>query len=449
MSYHETRTSGSYAVRIPADVDHEDRVIGPLTARQLLILAVTGILLYGTYTLTREFVPLAAFLVAAIPIGATAAFLALGQRDGITLDRLVLAALRQRMSPQHRVAAPEGIRPAPEWLTNQVVTTHSNGATSPARKRSGKKGRTAARASRAESDTVSGVSPAALRLPAEGVTDTGVGMGVVDLGKDGVATVAVCSTINFGLRTPAEQESLVASFGRYLHSLTAPVQVLVRAERLDLSGQIAELREQAGGLPHPALEQAAREHADYLDQLRRATDLLRRQVLLILREPLHTTAPTDGLGGASPLAMLTARRKAAKQAGLVDNATRRAAEARLVRRLGEAVELLSPSGITVTPLDAGQATAVLAAACNPDSLIPPTAGLAGSDEVITTAPDDWDTDDWDISAFGRSVFAPADPVPDEAEDAGDNDFDDSFDDGFDDAAEDHGHYDRAGGRYRR
>lgn len=407
----------SQPVRIPADVDREDRVIGPLTARQLLILAVTGIVLYGAYTLTREFVPLVAFLIVAIPIGVTAAFLALGQRDGIPLDRLVLAALRQRLSPQHRVAAPEGIRPVPEWLGSQVANTSSTG-----------------RAKRKESAdaAASAVSPAALRLPAEAVTDTGV----IDLGKDGVAVVAVCSTINFGLRTPAEQESLVASFGRYLHSLTAPVQVLVRAERLDLSGQIAELREQAGGLPHPALERAAREHAEYLDQLGRATDLLRRQVLLILREPLLTTGPADGLGGASPLAALTAKRRAAKQAALVDDATRRAAEARLVRRLGEAVELLSPSGIVVTPLDAGQATAVLAAACNPDSVIPPNSGLAGSDEVITTAPDEG----WDETAFGRAAF-PTDGEFGEAEGA--------WDDGFDDTAEDPDDYANSAGRYRR
>jgi hypothetical protein len=402
----------SQPVRIPADVDREDRVIGPLTARQLLILAITGIVLYGAYTLTREFVPLVAFLIVAIPIGVTAAFLALGQRDGITLDRLVLAALRQRMSPQHRVAAPEGIRPAPEWLGSQVANSSSKG------RAKGKDGGDAA---------ASAVSPAALRLPAEAVTDTGV----IDLGKDGVAVVAVCSTINFGLRTPAEQESLVASFGRYLHSLTAPVQVLVRAERLDLSGQIAELREQAGGLPHPALERAAREHAEYLDQLGRATDLLRRQVLLILREPLLTTGPTDGLGGASPLTALTAKRKAAKQAALVDDATRRAAEARLVRRLGEAVELLSPSGIVVTPLDAGQATAVLAAACNPDSLIPPNSGLAASDEVITTAPDEG----WDTGAFGRAAF-PTDDEFGEAEDAWADDAEDSDD------------YANSAGRYR-
>ncbi len=402
----------SQPVRIPADVDREDRVIGPLTARQLLILAVTGMLLYAAYNVTRHVVPLAVFLILAIPVGVTAAFLALGQRDGITLDRLVLAALRQRMSPQHRVAAPEGIRPAPEWLTTHATTTTAV------------TGDTSTKGKNGAGTAASAVSPAALRLPAEAVTDTGV----IDLGKDGVAVVAVCSTINFGLRTPAEQESLVASFGRYLHSLTAPVQVLVRAERLDLSAQIAELRAQAGGLPHSALEQAAREHADYLDQLGRATTLLRRQVLLVLREPLHSLGPTDGLGGSSPLAALTARRKAAKQAGLVDDATRRAAEARLVRRLGEAVELLSPSGITVTPLDAGQATAVLAAACNPDSLIPPSSGLAGAEEVITTAPEEG----WDAGAFGRAVFA-TDQIPDG---------EDAWEDSFDDAAEDPDDYDR-------
>jgi hypothetical protein len=377
----------SQPVRIPADVDREDRVIANLTARQLLILSVTGIVLYGAYSAARQVVPLAVFLIVAIPIGACATILALGQRDGISLDRLALAALRQRMSPQHRVTASEGVRPAPRWLADQVNAGLGHQAP---------------------------ISPAPLRLPAEGVTNTGV----IDLGSDGVAVVAVCSTVNFGLRTSTEQESLVASFGRYLHSLTAPVQVLIRAERLDLSGQIAELRDQAGGLPHPALEAAALEHAEYLAQLGRATNLLRRQVLLILREPL-LTGHADGLGGASPFAVFTAKRNAAKRAGRVDEAARRAAEARLVRRLGEAVELLSPAGIVVTALDAGQATAVLAAACNPDNLIPPTAGLARSDEVITTAPSD---NGWDDKAFGHSAVA----TDQDSRDEGTEDFDERF-----------------------
>ncbi|MCF6424997.1 PrgI family mobile element protein [Amycolatopsis tucumanensis] len=332
-------------VRVPADVDRPDRVLGPLTARQLAILAGAGTLLYGLYSLTRTVLPLAVFLLVAVPAGIAVAVLALGQRDGLPLDKLALAAIRQHLAPRHRVAAPEGVRPAPTWLT----------------------------AHQAQRGRAEAVSPAPLELPASGVADSGAQAGIVDLGSDGLAVIAVCSTVNFSLRTPAEQEALVASFARYLHSLTAPVQILVRAERLDLAPQIAQLRARAGGLPHPALETAARDHADYLAQLTAQTELLRRQVLLVLREPLHTN-PVP-----APSGVLRRRRPAQP----VDAGVRQAAEQRLVRRLGEASELLSAAGIVVAPLDAAAATGVLASACNPDTFLPPSAALAAADEVVT------------------------------------------------------------------
>ncbi|PSL57017.1 PrgI family protein [Saccharothrix carnea] len=391
-------------VRIPADVDMHDRVLGPLTARQLAILAAAGAVLYLIWAATRAFIPIPVFLAFAVSVGAASAMFALGKRDGVPMDKLLVAAIRQRVAPRHRVAAPEGVRSAPAWITPDTASRAAG------RRKSGK-----GRAGQPEQ-----VSPSALRLPAEAVTETGV----VDLGTDGLAVVAVASTVNFALRTPNEQEALVASFGRYLHSLTAPVQVLVRTERLDLSAQIAELRERAGGLPHPALEAAAVEHADYLVRLGQQSDLLRRQVLLVLREPLGTTAPTDGLGGPGPLAVLgsMAGKRRTQAGGQVDAGTRRAAESRLVRRLGEAIDLLSPAGIVVTPLDAGQATAVLASACNPDTLLPPSAGLAGADEVITTSGADLTEDDFDDSSFF------AQPAPSRAPSERSEDGDDHGDD---------------------
>ena len=343
----------SYPIRIPADVDREDKVLGSLTARQLLILVISGTFLYVGWSATRGLVPLPVFAAAALPIAVVAVLLAVGQRDGLPLDRLLLAALRQRTLPRQRVTAPEGVHPAPAWLAERAVV--EPGA-APA-------------------------APAPLSLPAEAVGETGV----IDLGDDGVAVVAVCSTVNFALRTQDEQDALVACFGRYLHSLTAPVQILIRAERLDLSRQIADLRAQAAGMPHPALEAAARGHADYLAQLSGGTDLLRRQVLLVLREPVQPAGPVDGLGGASPL-----HRRRRKPTGRSES-LRRAAEARLAQRLAEAVDLLGPADVTVTPLDPGQATAVLASACNPDSLVPLSSAMAGTDEVITaqSGADDW------------------------------------------------------------
>lgn len=337
-------------VKIPADVDMADTVLGPLTARQLTILAGTGLGLYLLWAATRAVLPVVAFLAIAIPIGAAAATLALGQRDGISADRLLLAAIRQRLRPCHHVAAPDGVKPAPDWLTaadpDAATTRHA---------------------------------PSRLRLPAEAVTDTGV----IDLGADGLAAVAVASTVNFALRTAAEQESLVAGFGRYLHSLTAPVQLLVRTERLDLSSHITELRDRAGALPHPALEAAAREHADYLAHLAQHTDLLRRQVLLVVREPHHTAKASTGRGWTPT--WLT------RDSDRADTGARRAAESRLARRLSEATDLLAPAGITLTPLDAGRATAVLASACDPDTLLPASTELAAADDVITT-PDAAHTD---------------------------------------------------------
>lgn len=252
------------------------------------------------------------------------------------------------------------------------------------------------------------MAAAALELPAAGVTRTGI----VDLGRDGLALVAVCGPVNFALRTPAEQDALVAAFGRWLHSLSAPVQILVRAHRLDLTPQLQELIDGARSLPHPALEHAARDHADFVSSLAARSDLLRRQILLVLRERTHLAAPVDGLGTGGGLAALRTglpRRRHPDPAP--DEAARHAAETRLVRRLTEAADLLGAAGITVTALDAGQATAVLAAACDPDTLLPPSAGLAGADEVITTtaATNEQRTDDLgDVDEFTEEGDEPWD-----------------------------------------
>ncbi len=360
-------------VRIPADVDREDRVLANLTARQLAILAVTGIVLYGGWTLTRGAIPLPVFLIIAVPIGVTAAVLALGQRDGISLDRLLAAAVRQRLQPRHRVAAPEGVRPAPEWLTSQVAASRTTGDTE--------------------------ISPAALRLPAEGVTEAGV----VDLGADGLAVVAVASTVNFALRTPGEQEALVASFGRYLHSLTAPVQVLVRAERLDLSAQIAELRAAAAGLPHPVLEAAAVEHADYLVQLAAPTCCAARCCSCCASRCASPARPT-GSGAPRRWLCCGATPRARTSRGNRGRAARRGSPAGASPRRSDRTAV--PAGIVVTPLDAGQATAVLASACNPDSLLPPRPGWPAPTRSSPPQPTDalrrpassrtrHDADDWD------------------------------------------------------
>lgn len=346
-------------VKIHADIHREDRLIANLTARQVAILAGTGLGLYAVWIVLRTVVPPLVFVIAALPVAALAATLALGQRDGLSLDRLLLAALRQRLNPRHRVAVTAEPQPVPAWLAAQATTPTGQ--------------------------PVEATRPptAPLHAPVKAVSAAGV----ADLGGDGLAVVAACGTLNFALRTPTEQEALVAAFGRYLHSLAAPVQILVRTHHLDLSAAIANLRENAPTLPHPALEDAACDHADYLAHLAAQSDLLRRHVLLILREPHPDTPTTSGAHAPQAgLGWLARRRGPRARSGATrvpDEASRRRAEDRLVRRLDEALALLAPAGIVVTPLDAARATAVLAGACNPTATATSPHDLAAPQEIIT------------------------------------------------------------------
>jgi hypothetical protein len=311
-------------VRIPADVERPDKLLAGLTARQLAILGVTAVVLWIGYTATRHLVPPAVFGVVAIPVGAVAAMLALGRFEGVAADRWVSSAWRHHRSPHRLVPAPDGITPTPAF-----VGAVSSGAAGPL--------------------------PAPLRLPVAGVRADGI----VDLGGDGLAIVCRASAVTFALRTPTEQEALVAGFARFLNSLAEPVEVLVRAEPVDLTPAIDALLDSAPGLPHPALEVAARGHARFLAQLAERRDLLRREVLVVLRQPRSSNTTGDDAAG------------------------------RLHRRAAEAGAALGAAGVTLNVLDGPQTAECLARALDPAGTArhPGLAGTAGydTDEPVTLA----------------------------------------------------------------
>jgi hypothetical protein len=300
-------------VRIPADVGRPDKLLAGLTARQLAILAVAGVALWAIYMATRHVVPVAGFAAVAVPVGGVATLLAVGRVEGQPADRLVVAAWRQLRSPRRLVPAPQGVPAAPAWVA------------APA-----------------------GSLPAPLRLPLTGIDAEGI----VDLGADGLAMICRASSVTFSLRTPAEQEALVAGFARWCNSLAEPAQIVVRAEPVDLTPMIDSVLEAAPGLPHPGLEQAAREHARFLTDLAARRTLLRREVLVVLRQPPSSDGTGDG------------------------------ARERLRRRAAEAVTALAAAGVTLGLLDGAAATGCLWRAVDPASP-PRPPGSAAAGEIVT------------------------------------------------------------------
>jgi len=288
---------------IPADIERPDKILAGLTARQVAILAVAAVIIWAAFEATRHLVapPVLAVLTAPVAVAATA--LVIGQRDGLSLDRFLTAAWRHARSPRRLVTAPGGIPAAPAWAGPQL-----------ARRQGG--------------------APA----PLDPLYRAVAGDGVIGLGDGGTAVAAAVSTVNLALRTPAEQDALTAAFGRWLNSLTGPVQILIRAGHADLSGAVAELEDTAPALPDPALEAAALDHAAFLAGLAGGRDLLTRQVLLITREP-RRAGPGAARGGGGGL--------------------------RAAQRTADAARLLGAADLTVSVLDGGQVMALLAAAADP------------------------------------------------------------------------------------
>jgi hypothetical protein len=291
-------------IPVPADVEIPDKLVAGLTARQTVISAIAVLVIWAGFELSRKAgLPLAAFAVLAVPVAVAAIALVIGQRDGLTLDRLLAAAWRQSRAPRRLVTAPDGIPPVPQWAPP------------------------AAR--------LPGPAPAAMTPLWQAITPDGV----ISLGSDGAAAVCAVSTVNLSLRSPAEQDALTAAYGRWLHSLTGPAQIVIRTGRADLTTAIAQLRDHAPALPHPALERAALSHAGYLQGLAASRQVLTRQVLLAVREPGRQVPGRPGNVGG-----------------------------RALQRAAEATRLLAAADLQARPLDGTQVTALLTAATDPGGL---------------------------------------------------------------------------------
>ena len=297
------------SVRIPADVDREDRLLSGLTGRQLLVLAAGVAVVAVAVDTLRGLVPGPVLVAVVGPPVVLCLTMAFGRLDGLSGDRLAWLGIRRLTRPSHLVPAPEGLTRNPIGRRTRL-----------------------------------GV----LELPLEGLVDDGV----VDLGAAGSALVCRSSSLNFGLRTPEEQQALVATMASWLNSLSAPVQVLVRAERVDVGHLVEELELEAPSLRHPALEAAARDHAAFLAGLAARHDVLRREVLLVFRDHAR---PDSAVAAA------------------------------LHRRADDAASALGAAGVAVTPLDRAAAASALARAADPDTPVSESVLDWPDDQVVRGA----------------------------------------------------------------
>ena len=287
-------------VRVPANVDMPDRILAGLTFRQLVVLVADGLLVWIVASALHPIVPFPLVVLAVLPLVAVGAVFATQATPGMGLDRLAVLAMSFLLRPKRSVLAPEGI-----------AASNKSGL---------------------------GV----VDIPLESVNDEGV----IDLGSEGRTLVASAGTVNLSLRADREQEAIVGAFGRFLNSLEAPMQFVMRAEPVDLTALISDMEVNATSL-HPALAARCREHAHFLRALAGNGECLRRQVFVSVLEQ------GDGESAVTKLA----------------------------HRVAEAESQLRAAGVRISRIEAEEVRGVVRRSASPD--VPSVIGVSHSDDVIT------------------------------------------------------------------
>jgi len=117
---------------------------------------------------------------------------------------------------------------------------------------------------------------------------------VIFMKDDSSRLVLKCSSINFLLKSTEEQDSIIISFQRFLNSLSFPIQILVRSNKLDIDWYIEKLKSKAVNQQNSLLQNQTYEYIEYLKKLIEVAQIMRKDFYIIVPfDKLENTSVRD------------------------------------------------------------------------------------------------------------------------------------------------------------
>ncbi len=150
-------------------------------------------------------------------------------------------------------------------------------------------------------------------------------------------------SVNFALKSEAEQEAILAGYRRFLNGLSYPLQLLVRIVPTDVEGYLAGLRgdhRRDGRDATDASRRLAADHETFVRTVARERSLLDRRCYVIV------PAGTGGTFERTGIAWPWRRRKPGREA-----ATQLASSRALTFRCAEVAQGLAAIGVTTRRLE--------------------------------------------------------------------------------------------------
>ena len=105
---------------------------------------------------------------------------------------------------------------------------------------------------------------------------------VLVLKNGGVRTILKTSSINFNLKSEAEQNSIIYAYQNFLNSLEFPIQIVVRSKKLEIDEYLEKIRGYGDKQPNPLLKKQTLEYVEYIKKLVEYADIMEKEFYVVV-----------------------------------------------------------------------------------------------------------------------------------------------------------------------
>lgn len=109
--------------------------------------------------------------------------------------------------------------------------------------------------------------------------------------------VITCKSINFDLMSSREREGIEYAYQSFLNSLTFPVQILIRSQRVDIAPYLDRLDKMRRGQDNMLLGVLMDNYIDFIDQLAQEANIMDKSFFVVI--PYYPTGDLDSAVASS------------------------------------------------------------------------------------------------------------------------------------------------------
>ena len=105
---------------------------------------------------------------------------------------------------------------------------------------------------------------------------------VLVLKDGGLRAVLEVSSVNFNLKSEAEQNAIIQGYQSFLNSLNFPIQILIKSRKLDIDGYIELLKERMRKISNSLLKQQMEGYIDFISKLVEFSDIMEKKFYVVV-----------------------------------------------------------------------------------------------------------------------------------------------------------------------